>query len=102
MDFLTIVIEAPVACLEVTPTLSVRTVVVNQAPQIHIKVPLIMRSLGTKNIRLIKPSTLYDGHWFERLLTHLETNRSRFTRHAFYIVMKKHGRPRLVDELKTL
>ncbi|MCY9865250.1 siderophore biosynthesis protein PsvB [Vibrio coralliirubri] len=66
------VIEAPVAYLEVTPTLSVRTVVVNQAPQIHIKVPLIMRSLGTKNIRLIKPSTLYDGHWFECLLTHLE------------------------------
>lgn len=66
------VIEAPVACLEVTPTLSVRTVVVNQAPHIHIKVPLIMRSLGTKNIRLIKPSTLYDGYWFERLLTHLE------------------------------
>ncbi|MFA0227818.1 IucA/IucC family protein, partial [Vibrio sp. 10N.261.45.A7] len=66
------VIKAPVAYLEVTPTLSVRTVVVNQAPQIHIKVPLIMRSLGTKNIRLIKPSTLYDGHWFERLLTHLE------------------------------
>ncbi|MEZ9417611.1 IucA/IucC family protein, partial [Vibrio sp. 10N.286.49.E1] len=56
------VIEAPVAYLEVTPTLSVRTVVVNTAPQIHIKVPLIMRSLGTKNIRLIKPSTLYDGH----------------------------------------
>ncbi|PTQ05903.1 IucA/IucC family protein [Vibrio sp. ZF 223] len=66
------VIEAPGAYLEVTPTLSVRTVVVNQAPQVHIKVPLIMRSLGTKNIRLIKPSTLYDGHWFERLLTHLE------------------------------
>ncbi|MCZ8499714.1 hypothetical protein O9929_24745 [Vibrio lentus] len=44
----------------------------NTTPQVHIKVPLIMRSLGTKNIRLIKPSTLYDGHWFERLLTHLE------------------------------
>ena len=66
------VIEAPCAYHEVTPTLSVRTVVMKQAPHIHIKVPLIMRSLGTKNIRLIKPSTLYDGHWFERLLTHLE------------------------------
>ena len=66
------VIKAPYAYHEVTPTLSVRTVVMKQAPHIHIKVPLIMRSLGTKNIRLIKPSTLYDGHWFERLLTHLE------------------------------
>ncbi len=65
-------IEAPFSYLEVTPTLSVRTVVVNDVPNIHIKVPLIMRSLGTKNIRLIKPSTLYDGHWFERLLSHLE------------------------------
>ncbi|WP_061038081.1 IucA/IucC family protein [Vibrio coralliirubri] len=84
------VIEAPVACLEVTPTLSVRTVVVNQAPQIHIKVPLIMRSLGTKNIRLIKPSTLYDGHWFERLLTHLEQT-DQDLHGTLYHCNEKHG-----------
>lgn len=84
------VIEAPVACLEVTPTLSVRTVVVNQAPQIHIKVPLIMRSLGTKNIRLIKPSTLYDGHWFERLLTHLEQT-DQDLHGTFFHCYEKHG-----------
>ena len=84
------VIEAPVACLEVTPTLSVRTVVVNTAPQVHIKVPLIMRSLGTKNIRLIKPSTLYDGHWFERLLTHLEQT-DKDLHGTFFHCYEKHG-----------
>ncbi|MGF1879716.1 IucA/IucC family protein [Vibrio splendidus] len=84
------VIEAPVACLEVTPTLSVRTVVVNTAPQTHIKVPLIMRSLGTKNIRLIKPSTLYDGHWFERLLTHLEQT-DQDLRGTLFHCNEKHG-----------
>ncbi len=82
------VIEAPLAFLEVTPTLSVRTVVVNQTPNVHIKVPLIMRSLGTKNIRLIKPSTLYDGHWFERLLTHLEQSDSELRMARFSTVTK--------------
>ncbi|MDX1303244.1 IucA/IucC family protein [Photobacterium sp.] len=84
------VIETPLAYLDVTPTLSVRTVVVNQAPHIHIKVPLIMRSLGTKNIRLIKPSTLYDGHWFERLLTHLEQN-DKDLHGTFFHCNEKHG-----------
>ncbi|OCH14775.1 MULTISPECIES: IucA/IucC family protein [unclassified Aliivibrio] len=84
------VIEAPLAYLDVTPTLSVRTVVVKQAPHIHIKVPLIMRSLGTKNIRLIKPSTLYDGHWFERLLTHLEQN-DKDLHGSFFHCNEKHG-----------
>ena len=84
------IIEAPTPFLEVTPTLSVRTVVVNSAPHIHIKIPLIMRSLGTKNIRLIKPSTLYDGHWFERLLTHLEQNDSDLQGSLFHC-NEKHG-----------
>ncbi|MEZ8824405.1 IucA/IucC family protein [Vibrio amylolyticus] len=84
------VIEAPLSYLDVTPTLSVRTVVVNHAPHIHIKVPLIMRSLGTKNIRLIKPSTLYDGHWFERLLTHLEQSDQNL-HSLFFHCNEKHG-----------
>ncbi|MFA0113861.1 IucA/IucC family protein [Vibrio sp. 10N.261.46.E11] len=84
------IIQAPSPYLDVTPTLSVRTVVVNQAPHIHIKVPLIMRSLGTKNIRLIKPSTLYDGHWFERLLTHLEQSDSDLQGTLFHC-NEKHG-----------
>lgn len=65
------IIKAPKAFLEVTPTLSVRTVSVSLMPHVHIKVPLMMRTLGSKNIRLVKPTTIYDGHWFERLLTHL-------------------------------
>ncbi|EMG7547461.1 siderophore biosynthesis protein PsvB [Vibrio alginolyticus] len=84
------VIEAPLTYLDVTPTLSVRTVVVNEAPHIHIKVPLIMRSLGTKNIRLIKPSTLYDGHWFERLLSHLEQTDADLNSRLFHC-NEKHG-----------
>ncbi|WP_172564968.1 IucA/IucC family protein [Vibrio navarrensis] len=83
-------IEAPFTYLDVTPTLSVRTVVVNDAPHIHIKVPLIMRSLGTKNIRLIKPSTLYDGHWFERLLSHLEQTDADLNTRLFHC-NEKHG-----------
>lgn len=83
-------IEAPFTYLDVTPTLSVRTVVVNDAPHIHIKVPLIMRSLGTKNIRLIKPSTLYDGHWFERLLSHLEQTDADLNSRLFHC-NEKHG-----------
>ena len=66
------VLLAPKAQLRVLPTLSVRTVVVEKSPEIHIKVPLIMATLGNKNIRLIKSSTLYDGYWFEKVLTQLE------------------------------
>lgn len=65
------VIKAPKTFLDVTPTLSVRTVSVDHMPDVHIKMPLMMRTLGSKNLRLVKPSTLYDGHWFATLLTHL-------------------------------
>jgi siderophore synthetase component len=60
--------RAPQAWLTVRPTLSVRTVVPVDHPREHIKLPLLMRTLGALNLRLIKPSTLYDGHWFERVL----------------------------------
>jgi siderophore synthetase component len=59
---------APAAWLEVYPTLSVRTVQLADYPDQHLKVPLTMRTLGQKNIRLIKPSTLYDGQWFAGVL----------------------------------
>lgn len=65
------ILLAPEPALQVQATLSVRTVVVEKAPHIHIKVALIMATLGAKNIRLIKASTLYDGHWFEKVLTQL-------------------------------
>ena len=68
------IILAPKSALSVQPTLSVRTVVCCDAPNIHIKVPLIARTLGNKNVRLIKPSTIYDGHWFQRTLQLIEKN----------------------------
>lgn len=60
--------RAPLAALHVRPTLSVRTVALVDHPRHHLKLPLLMRTLGALNLRLIKPSTLYDGHWFERVL----------------------------------
>jgi siderophore synthetase component len=66
------ILLAPKSALQVFPTLSVRTVAVKKSPDIHIKVPLIMATLGAKNMRLIKASTLYDGHCFEKILTQLE------------------------------
>ncbi|WP_392439295.1 IucA/IucC family protein [Edwardsiella piscicida] len=66
-DFL----PAPDPYLEVYPTLSVRTLQLAEHPDCHLKVPLAMRTLGQKNLRLIKPSTLYDGQWFADVLPRL-------------------------------
>lgn len=62
------VVRAPRACLAVAPTLSVRTVVLLDAPQWHVKLPLTIRTLGAKNIRTIKPSTIHDGDRIQTLL----------------------------------
>ncbi|HVJ38467.1 MAG TPA: IucA/IucC family protein [Stenotrophomonas sp.] len=61
-------LRAPREWLQVRPTLSVRSLACMQAPGFHIKVPVPMRTLGALNLRLMKPSTLYDGHWMERVL----------------------------------
>lgn len=61
-------IKAPRCALEVAPTLSVRTLMCVEQPYWHIKLPLLVRTLGARNLRLIKPSTLYDGHWFQTCL----------------------------------
>lgn len=63
------VIRAPRAYLRVVPTLSVRTVVMLDTPEWHLKLPLTIRTLGAKNIRTIKPSTIRDGHSIQTLLT---------------------------------
>ena len=65
-------LRAPHAWLDVRPTLSVRTLVPLQHPQLHLKLPIPMRTLGALNLRLIKPSTLYDGHWLERALRRID------------------------------
>jgi hypothetical protein len=61
-------IPAPRPWLTVAPTLSVRTVVLLDAPEWHLKLPLTIRTLGAKNIRTIKPSTIKDGHSIQTLL----------------------------------
>ncbi|SOZ17473.1 IucA/IucC family protein [Cupriavidus taiwanensis] len=62
------VIRAPRSYLHVSPTLSVRSLVLLDAPQWHVKLPLTIRTLGAKNIRTIKPSTIGDGHRIQSLL----------------------------------
>lgn len=62
------ILRAPRPWLDVTPTLSVRTVTVADHPSHHIKLPLVMRTLGARNIRTIKPSTIRDGHTVQTLL----------------------------------
>ncbi|MFE8071412.1 IucA/IucC family protein [Marinobacteraceae bacterium S3BR75-40.1] len=62
------VIRAPMPALWVQPTLSVRTLQLEAAPEVHVKVPLTIRTLGNRNIRTVKPSTLYDGHTVQQIL----------------------------------
>lgn len=62
------VIRAPLTHSRVAPTLSVRSLILLDAPEWHIKLPLTIRTLGAKNIRTIKPSTIGDGHRIQTLL----------------------------------
>ncbi|MBC3885220.1 IucA/IucC family protein [Undibacterium griseum] len=62
------VIRAPHTYMSVTPTLSVRSLVLNDNPAWHLKLPLTIRTLGAKNIRTIKPSTIRDGQRVQNLL----------------------------------
>lgn len=62
------VLRAPGTALEVTPTLSVRTLALCAAPQWHLKLPLTIRTLGALNLRTIKPSTIHDGNCIQDLL----------------------------------
>lgn len=61
-------IKAPLAAIEVQPTLSVRSLMLTEQPTTHLKLPLTIRTLGSRNIRTIKPSTIGDGHRVQRLL----------------------------------
>ena len=53
---------------QVQPTLSVRTVSLVGQPELHLKLPLLMRSLSFKNLRKIRPDTIADGHTVQQLL----------------------------------
>jgi siderophore synthetase component len=63
-----VAVRAPRPCVAVTPTLSVRTVVVLEDPRWHLKLPLRIRTLGMRNLRTMKPSTIVDGHTVQTLL----------------------------------
>lgn len=60
--------------LRVRPTLSVRTVIPLEHPAQHLKLPLLMYTLGALSLRMMKPSSLYDGFWFQRMLTSIAAN----------------------------
>ena len=62
------VLRAPKPALWVRPTLSVRTLLLDAEPDVHLKVPLTIRTLGDRNIRTVKPSTLYDGYSIQQIL----------------------------------
>ena len=83
-------LKAPRTAMQVEPTLSVRTVVCIDQPQWHIKLPLLVSTLGARNLRLIKPSTLYDGHWFQTTLLAL-TERDTALASRYLHVDEKHG-----------
>jgi siderophore synthetase component len=57
---------APEPYLQVTPTLSMRTVAVDATT--HLKVPLPISTLGLRNRRTIVPGTLHDGALVQRIL----------------------------------
>ncbi|MBH3421096.1 IucA/IucC family siderophore biosynthesis protein [Pseudomonas gessardii] len=82
--------KAPRTAMQVEPTLSVRTVVCVHQPQWHIKLPLLVSTLGARNLRLIKPSTLYDGHWFQTTLMTL-AQRDPALASRYLHVDEKHG-----------
>ncbi|WP_051208007.1 IucA/IucC family protein [Saccharospirillum impatiens] len=75
-------IMAPNRRVSVRPTLSVRTLCLTEAPWVHLKLPLQMRSLGHRNVRTIAPSTIKDGFTFQRVLQTLE-NRDPLLRGCF-------------------
>ncbi|MFC4638748.1 IucA/IucC family protein [Deinococcus hohokamensis] len=62
------VIAAPRPSLKVSPTLSVRTVMLVDQPHWHLKLPLDISTLGLKNRRLVHPGTLGDGDLMQQVL----------------------------------
>lgn len=75
---------APKSYLMVRPTLSVRTMLLLDEPNVHIKLPLPMHTLGSKNIRTIKPSTINDGFTFQQILQHIAKHDKHLTKHYIH------------------
>ncbi|ELS58753.1 IucA/IucC family protein [Streptomyces viridochromogenes] len=66
------------ACLDVVPTLSMRTVATVADPSVHLKLPLATATLGLRNKRTVKPGTLVDGAVGQRLLEAVIAREPRF------------------------
>jgi len=67
-------LRAPLTYLRVRPSLSVRTVIPIDHPTQHLKLPLLMFTLGALSLRLMRPSSLYDGLWFQRVLNEIRAS----------------------------
>ncbi|MGW0374246.1 IucA/IucC family protein, partial [Streptomyces coeruleorubidus] len=65
-------------CLDVVPTLSMRTVATAADPALHLKLPLTTSSLGLRNKRSVKPGTLVDGAVGQRLVQRIVAREPRF------------------------
>lgn len=68
----------PHQSVEVVPTLSMRTVARVDRPTEHLKLPLATSTLGLRNRRTIKPSTLADGAAGQRLVQAIIGREPRF------------------------
>ncbi|GEM44674.1 IucA/IucC family protein [Deinococcus cellulosilyticus] len=62
---------APLSFLKVHPTLSLRTVVLEDAPELHLKLPLRIRTLGYRNLRTLQPKCFKDGAVMQEVLREL-------------------------------
>ncbi|GHC97422.1 hypothetical protein GCM10010313_04950 [Streptomyces violarus] len=65
-------------CLDVVPTLSMRTVATVADPALHLKLPLFTSTLGLRNKRSVKPGTLVDGAVGQRLIQEVVAHEPRF------------------------
>ncbi|MGW5556126.1 IucA/IucC family protein [Micromonospora sp. NPDC003944] len=77
------VVDLPVT--PVRPTLSMRTVALDDDPYLHLKLPLPTASLGARNRRTLQPGSLADGAAVAALLDRIATAEPRFAgriRHA--------------------
>jgi IucA / IucC family/Ferric iron reductase FhuF-like transporter len=64
--------------LAVHPTLSLRTVVPARSPQLHLKLPLPIRTLGRLNLRVVARAGLADGALLSVLLRRIVEAEPRF------------------------
>ncbi|WP_034341982.1 IucA/IucC family protein [Deinococcus misasensis] len=75
---------APEPFLKVHPTLSLRTLVIEGHERFHLKVPLMVRTLGQRNVRTLHPDSFQDGHRMQEVLAALLGNDLLLTDESHY------------------